>query len=238
MHDLIFKNTGYCAICEAEACFVAHNEWLRDYYVCTKCGSIPRQRALVTVLKYICPDYCSKAVHESSPVMSYFEKKCDNYSFSHYLEDVPLGSCRNGIRSENLEAMTFDDNHFDIFITQDVLEHVMNPKAAFREIMRVLAADGVHIFTIPQKKDLERSFARATCIDSEVHYIKEPDYHINPIGDGRSLVTWDYGRDFEELVSAWSGYQVSTYTIRDRSLGIDGEHLEVFSIKKNRNNAV
>jgi hypothetical protein len=57
-------------------------------------------------------------------------------------------------------------------------------------------------------------------------------FHGNPVGDGRSLVTWDYGDDFEDLLTKWSGYPVKTYVTRDRNLGLDGEYLEVFVCRK------
>ena len=73
---------------------------------------------------------------------------------------------------------------------------------------------------------------RVTLKDGEIVYIHPPNYHGNPIGDGKSLVTWDYGCDFEDLVKRWSGYNLSTLVLRDRYFGIDGEFLEVFIIKK------
>jgi hypothetical protein len=65
-----------------------------------------------------------------------------------------------------------------------------------------------------------------------------PFIMANPIGDGKSLVTWDYGADFENLVNVWSGYLTSTYVIRDRHMGIDVEFLEVFVTIKDAVNAL
>ena len=53
-----------------------------------------------------------------------------------------------GNRCENLEELTFDDNTFDLVITQDVLEHVLNPGKAFKEICRVLKPGGAHKFLL------------------------------------------------------------------------------------------
>ena len=63
-------------------------------------------------------------------------------------------------------------------------------------------------------------------------------YHGSPIGDGRSLVTWDYGADFDDLAARWGGYLVSDYVLRDRNLGIDGEYLDVFVMRKDPANRV
>lgn len=63
-----------------------------------------------------------------------------------------------------------------------------------------------------------------------------PVYHGSPIGDGRCLVTWDFGIDFESLATKWSGYLTSTYSIYDRARGLDGEFLDVFVITKSLSN--
>ena len=44
--------------------------------------------------------------------------------------------------------MTFQNESFDLFITQDVFEHVMEPNKAFKEIERVLKPGGAHVFTV------------------------------------------------------------------------------------------
>jgi hypothetical protein len=50
-------------------------------------------------------------------------------------------------------------------------------------------------------------------------------------------VTWEYGADFDDLAQRWSGYTTSTLVIRDRTRGIDGEHLEVFVTLKDPANS-
>jgi SAM-dependent methyltransferase len=57
---------------------------------------------------------------------------------SEYFPDTPLGAEKNGVQCQNLEALTFKDNSFDLVITEDVLEHVVNVRKALSEIHRVL----------------------------------------------------------------------------------------------------
>jgi SAM-dependent methyltransferase len=226
-------NAGYCCICRADTQFVAKGEWLRDEYICEKCGTIPRQRALVETLNQFRPDWHSCAIHESSPSMLFFSQQCSLYTYSFFFDDVPAGSCHaDGHRCENLEALTFPDETFDIVITQDVLEHVFNPDRALFEIMRVLRNGGLHIFTAPKHKGLLKSVRRARLNNGQVEHLLEPNYHGSPIGDGRSLVTWDYGADFDDLIQQWSGYNTCNFVIRDRRRGIDGEFLDVFVTTK------
>ena len=131
-----------------------------------------------------------------------------------------------------MERLTFDDETFDIFITQDVFEHIFNPEIAAREVLRVLKKGGAHVFTVPTIKTLRESSARAILVNGKITYLKEEQYHGNPVGDGRSLVTWDYGDDFMYLLYKWCGFDTVVYDTRDISLGLDGENLEVFVTRK------
>ena len=90
--------------------------------------------------------------------------------------------------------MTFPNESFDLFITQDVFEHVMTPNKAFKEIARVLKPDGAHVFTIPWYHTLTKTIQRAQLNKGVIEHIKEPIYHGNPIDEKGSLVTFDWGK--------------------------------------------
>ena len=228
----VFENEGYCACCRTETVFIAHGAWLRDFYVCRGCGSIPRQRHLQTVLDQTVPGWNHLIVHESSPSNDFIARWCSAYSSSQFFPDVPRGEYRDGVRSENIEALTYPDESIDVFITQDVLEHVFDPERAVQEIHRVLRPGGAHVFTAPKHGGLDRSQRRARLLpDGTVEHVLPEDYHGNPIGE-KALVTWDYGYDFERLLSSWAGVGVEVHHRLDRRLGLDAEHNEVFVIRK------
>ncbi len=227
------KNIGYCHCCRENSEFESNESWLRDHYKCMKCNSIPRQRHLQKILDNFFSNWESQSVHESSPSNNFISTiSKDNYSCSQFFNNVQPGHYFQNTRCENLEQLTFADEVFDIFITQDVLEHVFNPEKAVSEIMRVLKTGGAHIFTVPKHKSLQMSYPRAILKNGQVTHLKVDEYHGNPIGDGRSLVTWDYGDDFEFLLHQWCGFPTVTYVTRDEYLGIDGEYLEVFVTRK------
>lgn len=53
-----------------------------------------------------------------------------------------------------LEAMPYHDETFDLVVTTDVLEHVLDEKVVIREMLRVLAPGGILIVRSPDSEDL------------------------------------------------------------------------------------
>lgn len=226
------QNKGYCHCCRTETVFQINSDWLRDNYICLTCFSIPRQRHIQYVLDSFFKGWENKSIHESSPSNDLISRYCRDYSTSQFFEGIPAGTVHNGVRCENLEKLTFEDNSFDILITQDVFEHIFNPDQAAKEIMRVLKPGGVHVFTAPKFEGLAKSFQRARLTDAGIDYLHEPEYHGNPVGDGRALVTYHYGDDFENLIYEWAKVNTTTYVTRCRDIGIDGKFIEVFVTRK------
>jgi SAM-dependent methyltransferase len=225
-------NDGYCHACRQQTFFQIHNAWLRDHYECTKCGSTPRLRHVSHVLDTLFPSWPKQQLHESSPSNGLLARFCTGYSSSQFLPGVPRGTAKGGLRSEDLEALTYADGTFDLFVTQDVMEHVFRPERAFCEILRVLKTGGAHVFTTPLHRTFPVSRQRARMDGDTVVHLDEPAYHGNPVGDGRALVTWDWGQDLEHRIFQWTGAFTMRILTRDRALGLDGEFLEVFVTRK------
>jgi SAM-dependent methyltransferase len=228
-------NRGYCTNCESNTWFVQEGPWLRDEYRCNNCRSIPRFRLLIHVLNAYFPDWEGMSIHESSPDGSSSEllrRKCRDYSASHYFEDLPRGQYRDGNRSEDLSQLTFPDHSFDLFVTQDVLEHVLEPEKAFAEIARVLKPGGAHVFTMPWYPELTDNRIRARLQDGHILHLQEPLYHGNPISEKGALVTVDWGIGFTDFVYTHSGMFTTVIQIKDPSMGLDGKFLEVFVSRK------
>lgn len=228
------KNSGYCVICESETEFIEYNPWLRDHYKCALCDSIPRQRALVNAIDLFGAGWEGKVIHESSPygqASQYIKRKCKDYSESQYFINIPYGGNHHGVRCENLEQLTFKNNSFDILITQDVFEHVLNPDLAFKEINRVLKPGGIHIFTMPWYPK-QNTVRRAKYVNNNIKFLMDPIYHGNPVDENGSLVTFDWGIDFPDYIYKHSGMFTTVYLHKDRNLGLDAEFLEVFICKK------
>lgn len=224
-------NTGFCSICAKKTVFVERAEWLRDEYFCIDCFSIPRQRAITHVLENEFPDWRSLTIHESSAGGQSSDKiaaECPGYSSSQFMPDVEPGETRNGVRCENLERMTLADESFDLFITQDVFEHVLDPGRAFAEVARVLRPGGSHVFTIPLYGH-DKSLVRAAWGENgEIVHLVEPDYHGDPSEGPAWLVATEWGKDFVKFIEDASSLKTTIFKIVDPKLGLLGEFPEVF----------
>ena len=140
---------------------------------------------------------------------------------------------RYGYRCEDLENLTFDNEVFDAFITQDVMEHVFEASRAFREIARVLKTGGAHIFTVPlvnKHKKSERWASRGK--DGGVTFHHEPEYHGNPVDSAGSLVTMHWGYDITGFIMKSSGMQSVIVIIDNIEKGIRAEYIEVIVSRK------
>lgn len=124
-----------------------------------------------------------------------------NYKRSYYWDGGKNGEVRNGVPFGDLTALEFGDDSFDLVLSSDVMEHVIEPFAAFAEIARVLKPGGVYIFSIPTAWPLpDQSEMRIKMVNGELQHLTEPRYHR--AGDGSdSLVTIDYGADLIERLA-------------------------------------
>jgi len=227
-------NKCYCTVCENDTMFIVKDTRLRDNYLCAECRSIPRVRHIIHVLQRQFLRFQELTIHESSPSGPSFKKFRTIYSKyipTYFWPDVAPGTHRNDYRCENLEALTFPDASFDLVITQDVMEHVMNPDKAFSEIARTLKPGGAHVFTIPWYSP-KPTFIRAAEVGENIEYYADKDYHGNPIDEGGALVVTERGTDLPEFIFKHSGLVTTVFVTHDPDMGLAGEFIEVFVSRK------
>ncbi len=108
------------------------------------------------------------------------------------------GAPPEGCRLADLQRFPFENASLDVVVSEDVLEHVPDLEAAIREIGRALRPGGMHLFTMPYRKDAAtvrrseiRDGARVACLPDVFHH--DPDTRRGV------LVYQDIGNDFEDL---------------------------------------
>ena len=208
--------TPRCGICGSGALIAPPLEGnFREAFVCRNCFALGRAEALGRVmlarvaregedsLAELAQRKPDLRIHEFGFVGGVADTLRSQpwFTVSEYFEGVPLGTAGpGGVRCEDLTRLTFADESFDVVISQDVMEHVPDPVAAFAETARVLRPGGSHIFTVPQNPNMAQSVVRAKSGADGVEHILSPEYRGDPIRTDRALVFTDFGADLGALL--------------------------------------
>lgn len=233
---MIYKlENGFCPCCDKEVQFKSNQDWLRDHYVCSNCGSIPRERHLSYIVENILPNWKELSIHESSPssrgASIKLKNNCNNYIASHYYPNSDKKYI-NSFKNIDLHKQNFEDESFDLVLTQDVFEHLPYPDKAIKEVARTLKKGGYFISTIPLVNKFKPTQKWAELVDGEVKFFYEPDYHGNPIDKKGSPVFWHYGYDIASKFIEWSGMETIIVKNIIPELGLEAELLEIVICRK------
>ena len=114
------------------------------------------------------------------------------------------------VRHDDLEQLSFESESFDLFITQDVFEHVIDLDRALTESARVLRPGGRLVFTVPCFPHLDSTevLARQRDDGSIEQLVDPPEIHGNPVGEG-SLCLRHIGWDILHQLRA-AGFESAT----------------------------
>lgn len=189
---------SFCPLCMGKRLFVRLDT--NEISVrCLSCRATPVTLSLVDVLRHIRPILSAQNVYELSsrgPLVNLLKRECSSLTYSEYFDDIPPGEYNNGIQCQDVQALTYPDESFDICTSTEVFEHVPDDRKGFSEVCRVLKAGGVFIFTVPidiSGKTIERAVLSS---DGKVRHILPPEYHGDHIrGDNGVLVFRNYGYD-------------------------------------------
>ncbi len=208
-----FYYEGFCLACNKDSNFLVDNLWggirdlnswipnWRERLVCSHCEMNNRQRLVSSVFKQNIDGRVNLNLYlmeQITPIFSWAKKNLDaKITGSEYLSsDLKSGVSINGVRHEDIQGLSFPDDHFDFILSNDVFEHIPNPKKGFEESARVLKQGGVMIFTIPFFTSYDSSLTRATLAkDGSILNHATEIYHGNPLNAAGSLVFTDFGWD-------------------------------------------
>lgn len=207
-----FTINGLCAICQCETqfyCdFLYKNEnngvitpnW-RESLICRSCGLRNRMRGCLHVfLQEFSPSADSKIYITEQLTLAYrwLRGRFGSVTGSEYIsQDHQGGTLIRGVRHEDVERTSFQDQTFDIVLSFDILEHVVNLDAALSEMHRILKPGGRLFVTAPTNLNAAETLTRAS-VNKEgiIEHYEEPEYHGNPVDpSGGSLCFRHFGWD-------------------------------------------
>jgi 2-polyprenyl-3-methyl-5-hydroxy-6-metoxy-1,4-benzoquinol methylase len=184
--------------------------------LCRDCRASLRNSDVARVLaRHLCEDSVDSLARalDGAPGLRIYEtqaggpihgvlKGYDGYVCSEFSRTNPVFPFEETrVRSENLEALSFGDNSFDVVISQDVFEHLHDPEAGFLEVRRVLKPGGVHIFTVPLHQG-RLTRRRVEDAGGTERFLLPPVYHGDALRRRSSLVYTDFGDDLPERLEA------------------------------------
>ena len=126
-------------------------------------------------------------------------RKLPNFSGSDYHDANGPPADHPDTRSEDLTRLSYPDNSLDLILTSETLEHVPDLNAALREIHRVLAPGGRHVFTVPVLPTVEKTFARSVVLPDGTIEDRAPRI-CHPGGDWGYPVFTEFGKDLPLLL--------------------------------------
>jgi SAM-dependent methyltransferase len=169
-----------------------------EFHLCVRCRANLRYELLARSLRQSFPDISALDVLEldyGSPLRG-FLGKARTYTRSFFRDNVARGAVRDdGAICQDITRLTYADASLDLIVSSDVLEHVPDAAAAFRESARVLRPGGAHVFTVPPRAATRQ---RATIENGRVVHEAPPEYHSDPLDPSGVLAFWDFGPDLAE----------------------------------------
>lgn len=173
----------------------------RERLVCPFCQMNNRQRLVATLVKQQlkgCRNLKAYFMEQVTPIYHWAMKTFPQHQIigsEYFSHEHKKGEIINGIRHEDVMDLSFDDNSLDLIVSNDVFEHVPNPRRAFAECARVLRPGGVMLATLPFHSTCDVSVARAELTADGLKHLLPPVFHGNPISPEGSLVFTDFGWD-------------------------------------------
>jgi SAM-dependent methyltransferase len=224
------------------------NNNFRENCYCGHCHSFNRQRQLAFVLCNAMASKSAKSLKEFYKTNKYsiynteagglfhdYLSRLEDYQCSEYFGDeYKSGEMVNGKMHQDLMALSFVNERFDIVLSTDVFEHISNPYLAHKEIYRILKWGGRHIFTVDFSQSTFNDDVRASLDeDRQVIFYKDALYHIDPLRKNGALV---FNVFSIEMLSKLSnlGFRTNMYHLYVPYNGILGSNAIVFEAIKEK----
>lgn len=226
---------GVCDACGRADGFhpARHPADTREGLHCQACGCMARQRAVARVLTECLEGVASPGVYlteQASPLYIALRRRFPATIGSEYVSRrwrrlrLMLWLWRHGvlqrIRHGDVTRLRDADASLDAVSSLDVLEHVPDAMAAFRELARVLRPGGWLVATVPFYQDAPVS-TRIASLDprGDIVFHGAPEYHGDPLGGG-VVCFHHFGWDLPALLTSAGFSSAHLRYVRDPARGL------------------
>lgn len=162
LKSLVHQTFGpdYCPICKHRSFFRPFGNPKRLKALCPFCGALERHRFLFGIYKkyflnsdkplsimHTAPEKCFSDIIQEYSNIDYFpiDISPELYPYTHvYKADVT--------------CLPFEDESFDVILSNHVLEHIENEKKCLQEFNRVLKSNGKIFLTVPVAWENESTY--------------------------------------------------------------------------------
>ena len=140
----------YCSICKQKYFAFIHlcNSFGISWNsVCPNCNSRSRQRGLIFLYReFLKNSNKKKFLHFApEPILEDEIKKYNQHNY--YITDYKIPKVN--FKFEDAQIFSFNNEYFDLILSNHVLEHIPNDNKAVNEMARILRNNGFSIITVP-----------------------------------------------------------------------------------------
>jgi hypothetical protein len=188
----------YCPICEYRGRFLSLGTPPRWDGRCPNCGSRERHRLIHLYLQRRTIDLNDgRCILHFAPE-PYFDRMMKGNN-NYHTADLVSGKAQHAM---DMSDIRFNDNSFDLIITNHVLEHVAKDLMALHEFYRVLKPGGFALITVPINWARTETYENPGLVTAEQRFA-----HYGDISHRRY-----YGRDFEQRLKQ-PGFKVECWRL-------------------------
>ena len=209
-----FSYEGRCAVCNCKQPFIVDYRFAveeegrkipnwRERLVCPNCGCNSRQRFMIQkIFEEYRPGKKILLYEQNSEVYRKVIRELDNVRGFEYIGESaqPHPEC-DGIIFEDISALNYEDEEFDLLVSNDVFEHTTDYQGAFKEAWRVLKPGGKLLFTVPFNGNDDQTEKRVEMGENGKICTAQEWYHTSPIPGGEPLLVCQiFGWDILDLM--------------------------------------
>ena len=209
----------------------------RESFVCPKTGLNNRMRASIHLMDLVADLYPDSRIYLTEQVTSLFravQRQYPNCVGSEYLGETCAPGVVNaeGVRNEDLERLSFADQSFNLVMSFDVLEHVVDARRSMQEVFRCLDHGGTFLWTAPFDSGKKQNTVRAALKDGKIVHLMPPEYHGDPMNPDGVLCFRYFGWDILDELRAVGFRDAYVVLLHSEMYGYVGNPLSFFVAKK------